>query len=304
MNIPAVSLLLMVIFVAEWSSCATAQGASPGTVRRGATNAPVRSLRHHPTTTAPIPHRKRSSKCLIAGVAHFNNVSLTYTTLREVGLQHNKTFHIQLKIGSEHYQNTASAIKKAEEKAASEAYAQTRYEKPHLKPKSCMIGEKTALSHLHEWSQKNKVSVSCYMKDQQLGPPKVYIMECSANGNVTTQAQGPGKHTAEQEAAEKMLEKLKHVSVGVDLAAKYNTTKYLDMHPVSRLNEIQQKRREIEPAYRLINELRTADAANHEVISFVVQVSAGKYVGIGVGENIKAARREAARNILKLMEFS
>lgn len=262
----------------------------------------LRQPRRHTTTTpAPPDHHKRSTKCLIILLAHTNNITATYKQIKESGLSHNLTFTAELLLGpSERYQAHGSSKKKAEEKVSREAWALTHYTKPQLKPTTCAITEKSSINILNEWGDANSANVQCYIVEQQLGPPKEYVMECKVNNNITTRANATSKKAAKINAAEKMLTHLNYLRITAkDPAQRYNTTELIGMNPISRLHEIQSARGEDEPAFRLMSEMKDKD----NVRSFIVQYGVSRYLAVGSGRKLKDAKRDAANNLLKLMGF-
>jgi len=257
--------------------------------------------KHHSTTPSPISH-KRSARCLINELAHFNGIEAKYHFVGETGLPHNKTFTYQLLLGKERYSANGLSKKKAKEKVAREAYSLTKYKKPPVKPKTCTT-DKSTVNMVQEWAQRNGKRVSYYVKRQNLGPPKTYVMECWVDGNLTTEAENTLKKAAKQEAAEKMLEKVKWLRFSVDNGKKYNKTEFLTMNAISRLNEIQLARHEMEPRYQLLEEIKKVDEKGKDVTVFVMQVTAGKEAAIGFGETMKKAKLDASERVLAMKDF-
>lgn len=261
------------------------------------------------TTPEPIAaSHHRSAKCLILQLAVADNITAIYKDLHDAGPNHNKTFNVELILGAnkhiERYLAHGSSKKKAQEKASRDAYAQTTFPKPPLKPRTCLLTDKSPISLVHEWAAENSFPVEFFIVEQELGPPKTYTIQCNINhGTIVTSATGSSKKVAKAEAAEKMIEKLRTGDFGADPARKYNGTAYHAMHAVSRLNEIAIARNEREPAYRLLNETKTKEDGK-EVNNFVMQVSSDNFVGVGSGTTKKAAKKEAARNLLNMMNFT
>lgn len=262
------------------------------------------------TTPEPITaNHHRSAKCLIKQLAEFNKINAKFENLPDAGPNHNKTFNVKLFLGSnqdnmERYPGHGSSKKKAQEKASRDAYASTAFAKPSLKPRTCLISDKSPINLVHEWADENSYPVEFFTVEQEFGPPKMYTIQCNINnGNITTTATSSSKKDAKLEAAEKMIDKLRTGEFSLNPARKYNGTAYHAMHEVSRLNEIAAARSELEPAYRLLSETKTKENGK-DVTNFVMQVSTDNFVGVGSGTTKNAAKREAARNLLRMMNFT
>jgi len=74
------------------------------------------------------------------------------------------------------------------------------------------------------------------------------------------------------------------------------------VHPVSRLIQIQQAKKEKEPVYSLMSE--HAERGRPRVREFVMQVQVGEQKCTGVGPNKKVAKRNAAEVMLQLLGYS
>lgn len=236
-------------------------------------------------------------------LAHRDNISIEYKLQEAMGPIHNMTFHIQLTLGTERYAASGAAKRKAEEKASGEAYAKTKYPKPSLKPNTCVIPKKSPINELQELVTDNGFTLST-TTDIDMGPPKTYVLECRVNEvNLITRFNSTNKKTAKLEAAKLMLIALAENHIIVDPARRYNESIHHAMHPVSRLNEIQLARHEPEPAYYLMDRIPVAKPGGN-YINFIVQISTDKYSSVGNGPTVKEARKEAARKLLDMMNFT
>jgi len=258
-----------------------------------------------PTTTTPAPvHHKHSSKCLIMELARFNNITAEFKDSVEIGLAHNRTFQAELLLGTERYTKQATSKKKADDKVSREAWYRTRYPKPQLKPKTCEIGDKSPINLVHEWANQNAHIVTFHVANIEMGPPKVYVMQCDiSNTNLTTQANSTLKKQAKHEAAIKMMALLRQHQWSTDPANRYNSTERLTMHPMSRVNAIQAARGQDEINCRLINQVANVNGDGKIITNFLYQCDAGNYKAAGSGQNAKQAKKDAANNLLRVMEF-
>lgn len=265
---------------------------------------PVRRPPTPPTTPTP-DHHKRSAKCLIQNLATFNNITALYHEVGVTGPSNNQTFEIQLSLGRESYTNHGTSKKKTMEKVSREAYALTRYTKPPLKPNTCAINDKSPINMVYEWAEKYKLPVSLYVTNIEMGSPKLYVVNCDVgNGNITTQANSTTKKEAKKLAALKMITLLKDVHWETDSAARYNRTeKNVNMHPISRLNAIQAARGEDEVSCRYRNQVTTTNTDGASISHVIYHCDAGNYRAVGTGTNAKMAKKDAAVNILRLMNF-
>lgn len=316
----SICFLFLIVFVSILASAVPAndagqsnrQAAASQQTPRGSRNADnprrgrIDTTRRTTTTTTPAPvHHKHSSKCLIMELARFNNITAEFKDLIETGLPHNKTFQAELVLGRERYTNHGTSKKKADDKVSREAWSLTKYRKPNLKPKTCEIGEKSAINVVHEWANQNALTASFYVTKIEMGPPKVYVVQCDiSNANLTTQANSTVKKQAKNEAAIKMMALLKESRWSNDPAIRYNLTERMTMHPMSRVNAIQAARGEDEVKCRLVNQVPSMDGEGKSVINFIYQCDAGNYKSTGIGRNAKQAKRDAANNLLRVMNFT
>jgi dsRNA-specific ribonuclease len=79
---------------------------------------------------------QKSPMFLINEVARYNKLQLQYQLLDETGPAHNKIFFVKLKLGiDEEYEANGSSIKKAQQAAAKNALANTKYQTPQKRKK-------------------------------------------------------------------------------------------------------------------------------------------------------------------------
>lgn len=189
---------------------------------------------------------------------------------------------------------------------------------------------KSPVSLVHELALKLNLTVTFGVKFEK-GPPhmKVFITTCTV-GDLETEGEGNGKKVSKKRAAEKMLAEMrklwppvvfrsrvsqfktqqrikrKHqlpkrktrnlIKENTDPAATSDDPTATDAtaaNPISVLAQARQAARARSPQYRLLEERRANNTRK-----FVVECAAGETRALGAGPNKKAAKRNAAENVL------
>lgn len=279
----------------------------PTNQQRGISTRDAELYKKHHHSTTPAPHIPKSPKCMIHYLADFNHIEISFRFVTQHGPAQNRTFVYQLTLGNEQYQAEAVSKKKAQIKVSEEALNNTKYKHPPNSARACMITQ-SPINVVQEWAQKRKLPVVYFVKEQKMGPPKEYTIQCVLGTNLTTQADGSDKKHAKLKAAEKMLETLKNLNIPIEDEVKdifkYNDTKSVKMHPVSRLNEIQLARHDLEPIYKVKEDVILYNDMGHKVKFFVMEVKVGNQMAMGKGQTLKKAKLDASRNMLKKMGFT
>lgn len=203
-----------------------------------------------------------------------------------------------MSIGDEEYHASASNKRKAEEAVAELALNRTRLPKSPQGEKVCVYS-KTAMALVHEWTQQYNRHVTYQLVEMKAGPPRSYVMDCFITPNLTARAEAADRQAAKLAAADKMLAMLKTVNT-----AMVGTAERMDVkqeHPVSRLYELQASRHDIEPVFITKGSVDTFDEEDRKVRQFIVEVRVGHLVADGVGTTVKAAKREASKKMLQMM---
>ncbi|XP_039272462.2 double-stranded RNA-binding protein Staufen homolog 2-like [Styela clava] len=181
--------------------------------------------------------------------------------------------------------------------------------------------EKSPISLLYEKASNHGLKVDFTVTSEE-GPPhlKLFTMNIkvfkSSDEIVTmADAQGPNKHTAKKKSASAALEKLQNLSLPEKKSKnsknsrsnikKDSETKIADilvsksaMHPISRLTQILQAKKEPLPVYSIV-----AFTKDNHLTYFCIKCAVGSHEATGDGKSKKEAKRNASENMLKLLGF-
>lgn len=188
---------------------------------------------------------------------------------------------------------------------------------------------KSPVSLVHELALKRGLSV-VFQVVQESGPPhmRTFRTRCTV-GEISAEGEGNGKKASKKEAAQGVLEQLRKLPPiepppgsavtsagpgGVQLQKRrappkkrarnlvrdqQAATPPCEVNPISRLIQIQQAKKEMEPTYVLVSE--RGDPRQRE---FVLQCKLGNLTAQGVGPNKKTAKRLAAEAMLQRLGYS
>lgn len=185
---------------------------------------------------------------------------------------------------------------------------------------------KSPVSLVHELALKRGLSV-IFQVVQESGPPhmRTFRTRCTV-GDLSAEGEGNGKKVSKKEAAQGVLEQLRKLpplEPAPGAAAAGNGSQLLkrksapkkrarnlvrdqqapappcEVNPISRLIQIQQAKKEMEPTYVLVSE--RGDPRQRE---FVLQCKLGNLTAKGVGPNKKTAKRLAAEAMLQRLGYS
>jgi len=186
----------------------------------------------------------------------------------------------------------------------------------------------SAVSKVHEIANRNKHAISFETVNEN-GPAhvKMFYIKCKV-GNTEVLGQGVGKKAAKNDAAEKMLVRLKDVTpisdVSKDMNGKKSSRSRNSGRPSSQkprnesglnpkldavtyLTQLMQLRKENAPVYTLKADAGPQQKAQYGRVryqiqnTFHIQVSIGEFNAVGYGENKKIAKANAASNLLTLI---
>lgn len=248
---------------------------------------------------------KRSAVCLIQRVAQHNHITAKFEKVHSE--QNNDTTHVEceLDLGDEHYFSNATSLAKAKEKVARQAYALTKYTKPPLENRTCAVngpGKKIDISLLEEYA--HVIHKHILYTEGHRSSNGTFEISASLDGK-TASGIGYKKKLAKRVAATNLLQIIGRITVIDSLIAKYNQTKYHKMEPTLRLRKIA---RVIDPTgdgiYTKKNEVLERQEGKGQVKRITVDVIANDYVAAGTGNTFEEAKRSAAANLLRSMDFT
>lgn len=247
---------------------------------------------------------KRSAVCLIYNLANFNNISAVFEQTNKTNINGTDHFTYKLTLGNETYNTRATSIQITKDKVSREAYSLTKYPKPPLKKRECVIVTtiRSDMSILHEYA--TYINQTVVIDEKHISQtPSTYEITLTLNGKQSS-ATGHGKQKVKQEAAKLLMEKFGRENVIEMLVRKYDLPRYHRMNPIERLSKIVKVNGSNDVVeYSIISDIDKTDAngkKNHEVI---VEAEFRIYVNRGKGATLDEAKKDAVKGILKLMKF-
>lgn len=181
----------------------------------------------------------------------------------------------------------------------------------------------SAVSKVHEIANRNKHAISFETVNEN-GPAhvKMFYIKCKV-GNTEVLGQGVGKKAAKNDAAEKMLVRLKDITPAADQAKDGESGKKSSrsrnsgrpssqkprnesglnpkLDAVTYLTQLMQLRKENAPVYTLKADAGPQQKVQYGRVRYQIQVSIGEFNAVGYGENKKIAKANAASNLLTLI---
>lgn len=238
----------------------------------------------------------RSAVCLITMLAKIDKIAAVYT-LSEKKVENKFVYNLTL--GTEPYNGSGLSKKKAEENTARTAYENTKYTKPKLKARTCIISPpvKNDISILHEYAAHINQIINIDEKQISINP-KEYEIVIGVNGK-TASASSFSKRKAMQEAATRLVDIIGRENLITSLILKYNATVYHEMNPVERLRKINNA-----GGFDDVKYISTQESNQGNQRRFVVNVVAKNIESTGVGETMEKAKQDGAAKILKNMNFT
>lgn len=249
---------------------------------------------------------RRSGVCLIENVAAFNKIDADFELINKTKIDGMDHFRYKLTLGTEVYNSSATSKKGSKEKVSRQAYALTKYNKPPLDDRTCIIQTahiKSNLSILHEYA--TSINQSLQVDEKQINrSPSEYEIVLQLNGKRATEI-GHGKQKVKQRAAHHLIELLGKQNVFAALIGKYNATRYHGMQPVQRLQKIVSTITFDEDVqYTEVDSLDKVNELGHRVREIIVEAEFKDVVARGTGTTFKEAKNDAAANILKQKGFA
>lgn len=247
---------------------------------------------------------KRSAVCLIYRVAQHNHVTATFTKVKFE--QRNGTTHIECKLnlGNEEYTKDSTSFAKAKEKVSREAYAKTKYTKPAIQNKTCLIpvhSVKSNVSLLQEYATAVNKTVRYEERPQASRSRFEYVV--SIEGQSASADSDVKKKEAKQLAAGRLIDLIGRQIIINTLSAKYNATDYHTMEPTQRLRKIVQVTDLSGDAVYTKTQETTERKGGKTVKRIVMQVEARMSAAAGAGSTIEEASTAAAANLLRHFGF-
>lgn len=269
------------------------------------------------TTTTPKPEMSfhytfESPICMVKKLADFNNITWSYTFVGKDGPYFSKNFRYALDLGSEEYEATSITKKSAEELVSEKALNETSYRKPPKSATDDCAYSKSALELVHELAQKYKFNLTYDVHEVESRKFSARCIVEMSDQTIITGGEGQGKRQAKLEAAEQMWSRLKLVDMNrfrhqLSKLASYNASDVTQIHPVSRLYEIQKQNQGMLPIFRLRPFIPVAESeingGNFKLKLFTMEATVDNISKIGTGKTIKEAKRNAAAAVLRAMQL-
>lgn len=243
---------------------------------------------------------KRSAVCLVERIAKHNHITAKYEKIQE---QRNGATLIRCKLdlGTEAYTANSTSLSKAKEKVSRQAYALTKYEKPSLGNRTCIIhhpSAKSDISLLEEYAQSIRAHVLYSEKPRH--PNGTFECDVTLDGK-SGSGIGASKKSAKTAAATHLLSVIGRAKVTDTLTAKYNQPGYHNMEPTTRLRKIIR----VTELNGDVHCTKTREVTERSVKRIIVQMDTstnGKSSGSGV--TFEEACSNAAINLLRHMNFN
>lgn len=249
---------------------------------------------------------KRSAVCLIVRLAHYNNIDATYTKTNIE--QMNGTTHLtcKLKLGTEEYATNSTSFAKAKERVSREAYSRTKYMKPKVKNRTCIVEptvDKNDISLLQEYA--DSLDMHPLYEEKPQNVQHKFGFEVTLNGKKAEASSDKKKKEAKKMAATHLIELIGRQHIVDTLTAKFNKPKYHSMEPTKRLRKVIQVSDPTDDAiiYTMMEEV-TETVAGKASKRISMQVEANDFMVIGTGSTIGEAKTNAAAKLLRHLNFT
>lgn len=248
---------------------------------------------------------KRSAVCLIHNLANFNHINAVFEQTNKTNINGMDHFTYKLTLGNEMYSARATSIQITKDKVSKEAYSLTKYPKPTLKKRECVIDTtiRTDSSILYEYAVYINQTVVIDVKHISQRP-STYEITLTLNGKQAS-ATGHGKQKVKQEAAKSLIEQFGREIVITALERKYDLPCYHRMNPIQRLDKIVKVSGSNDMVeYSVISETDQTDASGKKTREVIVEAAFKSIENRGSGATLNEAKRDAAKGVLKLMNFA
>lgn len=248
---------------------------------------------------------KRSAVCLIYRIAQHNHVNASFIKVNIN--QRNGTTYIECKLnlGNEEYTGDSTAFGKAKEKVARQAYAKTKYQKPAIQNRTCLIPVHTIkndINLLQEYATVIGKLITYEEKPQENRCKFEYMV--SLDGKTASAISDKKKKEAKRLAAALLIDRIGRDAIVNTLSLKYNGTDYHSMEPMQRLRKIIQVTDLSGDAIYSKMQETSERKASKTVKRIVMQVEAKSSMAVGAGTTVEEASTNAAVNLLRHLGFA
>lgn len=181
---------------------------------------------------------KRSAVCLIERIASHNHITAKYEKINQEQKNGTTLIRCKLDLGTEEYRANSTSLSKAKEKVSREAYALTKYQKPSIGNRTCIVHQpsvKSDISLLEEYAQSIRAHV--FFSEKARHSNGSFECDVTLDGK-SVWGIGLSKKLAKTAAATHLLSTIGRTKVIDALTAKYNQSGYHNMEPISRLRKI------------------------------------------------------------------
>lgn len=239
---------------------------------------------------------KRSAVCLIERIANHNHITAQFQKVNNEQKNGTTLIRCKLDLGTEEYAANSSSLAMAKEKVSRQAYALTKYQKPPLGNRTCIVHRPTAksdISLLEEYS--HLIHGHVLYSENPRHQNGTFECDVTLDGK-SGSGIGHSKQLAKTAAATQLLNTIGRTKVINSLTAKYNEQRYHNMEPTKRLRKIIRVT-ELNGDGIYTKENEVADGAGGKII--VAQVKTNDAMAAGSGATYEEARSNAAANLLR-----
>lgn len=238
---------------------------------------------------------KRSAVCLIQRVANHNHITAKFQKVSQEQKNGTTSIRCKLDLGTEEYATNSTSLAMVKEKVSRQAYALTKYQKPPLGNRTCIVHRpeaKSDVSLLEEYAQLNHGHVVYSEKPRHQNG----TFECDAAlDGKSGSGIGHNKQLAKTAAATQVLNAIGRTKVINSLTAKYNQPRYHNMEPTKRLRKIVRVT-ELNGDGIYTKENEVSEGAGKRIVA---QVKTADAVAAGSGATYEEACSNAAANLLR-----
>lgn len=238
---------------------------------------------------------KRSAVCLIQRVATHNHVTAKYDKVSQEQKNGTTLIRCKLELGTEEYAANSTSLAKAKEKVSRQAYALTKYQKPPLGNRTCIVHHPTAksdISLLEEYAQ--FIHSHVLYAEKPRNPNGTFESGATLNEK-SGSGIGNSKKLAKTAAATKLLDVIGRKKVTDALTGKYNKPEYHNVDPTIRLRKIVCVT-ELNGDAIYTKQKEVTEAAGKRIVA---QVETSDAMATGSGATYEEACSNAAANLLR-----
>lgn len=238
---------------------------------------------------------KRSAVCLIERVATHNHVTAKFQKVGQEQKNGTTLIACKLELGTEEYAANSTSLAMAKEKVSRQAYALTKYQKPPLGNRTCIVHHPTAKSDISLLEEYAQLLHSHVLYAEKARNPNG-TFECDATLNDKSGSGiGHSKKLAKTVAATQLLAVIGRKKVIDALTAKYNKPEYHNMEPMVRLRKIVRVT-ELNGDATYTKQREVSEGAGKRIVA---QVLTSEGMSTGSGATYEEACSNAAANFLR-----